>query len=208
MDFLNYCPSCGKANINGKCENCGLPLLGVFVGGWRGELLGRMAAEYKYHSVRAMGREIGEVMSRMIPDFVTGATIVPLPTISKHIRERGVDHTKVIAKWFARYKGWEMEPVLVRKGKSVQVGADAKTREKQAKKAYEINPKFEIDKNKIYVLFDDVWTTGSSMKAAAEVLRKNGAEKIVAVVVVANKRLEGEGGEDEVDDGVGEEADY
>lgn len=98
--------------------------------------------------------------------------------------------------------------MLIRRGKSVQVGADAKTREKQAKKAYEINPKFKIDKDKIYVLFDDVWTTGSSMKAAAEVLRKNGAEKIVVVVVAANKKLEGEGGEDEIHDGVGEETDY
>ncbi len=206
MDFLNYCPNCGKANINGKCADCKLPFLGVFVGGWRGELLGKMAAEYKYQSVRAMGREIGEAMGQIIPDFVSQATVVPLPTISKHIRERGVDHTRVMAKYFAKSKGWEMECLLLRKGKSVQVGADAKTREKQAKKAYLINPKFrdKIKKDRVYVLFDDVWTTGSSMKAAAEVLRKNGAEKIVAVVIAANKKLQREGGEDEINDGVRE----
>ena len=41
-----------------------------------------------------------------------------------------------------------------------------------------------------YVLFDDVWTTGSSMRAAAEVMRNAGACKRSAVVLMSNDYIE------------------
>ena len=41
-----------------------------------------------------------------------------------------------------------------------------------------------------YVLFDDVWTTGGSMRAAGEVMRRAGATKISAVLLMSNDYLE------------------
>ena len=41
-----------------------------------------------------------------------------------------------------------------------------------------------------YVLFDDVWTTGGSMRAVGEVLRRAGATRISAVLLMSNDYIE------------------
>ncbi len=47
-----------------------------------------------------------------------------------------------------------------------------------------------MDAERIYVLLDDVWTTGASMRAAAEVMRLAGAKRLVGLVVAVGKARE------------------
>ena len=54
-------------------------------------------------------------------------------------------------------------------------------RRKQAAMAYRIAGK--VNPETEYLLMDDVWTTGSSILAARDVLRKAGARKISVVVI-------------------------
>ena len=70
--------------------------------------------------------------------------LVPLPTIRKHIRERGFDHTlrlcfeleEFLQKRFDDLGvSVEYQSLLVRKNKTVQVGKEKKERVKQAEKA-------------------------------------------------------------------------
>ena len=68
---------------------------------------------------------------------------------------------------------------------AVQVGVSAKKRKLQAEKAYRCDR--VLDGGKVYLLLDDVWTTGSSMLAASEVLIKAGATKIAGAVLVMSK---------------------
>lgn len=108
--------------------------------------------------------------------------LVPLPTIRKHIRERGFDHTlrlcfelenflqKRLAKLGMKV---EYEDLLVRKNKTVQVGKEKKKRMKQAEKAYGIREGIKIESKTLYVLVDDVTTTGASLTAAKKILQAN-----------------------------------
>ena len=108
--------------------------------------------------------------------------LVPLPTIQKHIRERGFDHTlrlcfelenflqKRLAKLGMKV---EYEDLLVRKNKTVQVGKEKKERMKQAEKAYGIREGIKIESKTLYVLVDDVTTTGASLTAAKKILQAN-----------------------------------
>lgn len=108
--------------------------------------------------------------------------LVPLPTIRKHIRERGFDHTlrlcfelenflqKRLAKLGMKV---EYEDLLVRKNKTVQVGKEKKERMKQAEKAYGICEGVKLDMNTLYILVDDVTTTGASLAAAKKILQAN-----------------------------------
>lgn len=108
--------------------------------------------------------------------------LVPLPTIRKHIRERGFDHTlrlcfelenflqKRLAKLGMKV---EYEDLLVRKNKTVQVGKEKKERMKQAEKAYGIREGIKIESKTLYVLVDDVTTTGASLTAAKKILQAN-----------------------------------
>lgn len=170
-----------------KCPNCETEMLGLFAVGWREGVLKKLVSEFKYESVRAVGEVLAEMLDEAIPDLSKvlpeGAevVVVPLPTIGKHVRKRGLDHTLILARKLAKKRGWKCERVLGRAADTVQVGAKAKERQEQAKRAYEVSRK--VDSGKYYLLLDDVWTTGASMKAAEQVMREAGAKKVMGAVI-------------------------
>ena len=108
--------------------------------------------------------------------------LVPLPTIRKHIRERGFDHTLRLCFELENFLqkrlddfgiSVEYQSFLVRKNKTVQVGKEKKERVKQAEKAYGICEGVKLDMNTLYILVDDVTTTGASLAAAKKILQAN-----------------------------------
>lgn len=149
----------------------------LFVGGLREGALKTLISDYKFKSVKKATEVLVEILDEAVPEDLD-VVVVPLPTIRKHIRERGFDHTKKLAEEFGKRRGLSVSEVLVRVNKTVQVGADEGTREKQAAEAYAVDME-KFDKKKTYLLVDDVWTTGASMRAAAKKLREAGAKRIL-----------------------------
>lgn len=178
--------------IKMKCDDCELPLRAVAVGGWREGALDRLVKDYKYRAVRAAGDVLAELMSSRLPaawfDDGKKVWLVPLPTIGKHVRQRGIDHTATLARKLAQRRGWKVERLLVRAADTVQVGTKMAERKSQAERAYEIAGK--VDDAVTYVLVDDIWTTGASMLAAAELLREAGAKDLVAAVLATGRAKE------------------
>lgn len=172
-----------------NCVDCKLLLEAVFVGGWREGVLARLIKDYKYRSVRAAGEVLAEILDEAIGEAMEleakRVVIVPLPTIGRHIRERGLDHTWDLAKRLAKRRGWKCQRVLGRKADTVQVGATRKQREEQAARSYEVVAKISPDAT--YLLLDDIWTTGASILAATEVLRSAGAQDVMAAVLATGK---------------------
>lgn len=169
----------------------------IFVGGWRDGVLGCIVEEYKYQSVWALGDVLVEVLEAAVlaqeEEFwrrvkAEKVVVVPLPTIGRHVRERGLDHTWRMGRKLAKKRGWKCERVLERVMDTVQVGAKANERREQAKKAYIVREK--LDDATIYILLDDVWTTGASMSAALEVMKKAGAKRVMGVVVAVGRARE------------------
>lgn len=155
----------------------------LFVGGVREGALLKLVEDYKFKSIKDISGVLVELLDKVVPEDLPGeVAVVPLPTIRRHIRERGFDHTWRLAEEFSRKKGWQMLPVLRRVNKTVQVGASEELRRKQAEGAYEVSLE-KLDKDKTYILLDDVWTTGASMRAAAKKLRAEGAKRVYSVVV-------------------------
>lgn len=180
-------PECGKERLGSKhkdererCE-CEVPIYAV---SRREGVLVDLAEDYKYKSIRRAAEVLAELMDEAIG--VEGDVIVvPLPTVARHIRERGFDHTWLLAKKLAkRHKAWKLQRLLTRRSNTVQVGTDGEKRQQQAKKAYAINRRIEVDPAKTYLLVDDVWTTGASMEAAISLLSEAGAKKIAGAVIL------------------------
>lgn len=190
----NICPICKRKveRTEQKCRDCDLPFQRLYVGGYREGSLAKAISEYKYQSVRALGRFLGELLLETMPEDLgveaEKVIVVPLPTIGKHVRQRGLDHTKNLAKRLAKARGWNWEKILTRATDTVQVGKAAEERKEQAAKTYQIAGRVEADKT--YVLLDDVWTTGASMLAAAKMMRKAGAENLIGVVLATGKANE------------------
>ena len=182
-EHLDFCPNCKGPVRNFFCEECYLPP--IFTIGRRDQLIGKLVSDLKYQQKRKLASDLVELMDRIFPVLAGPVMVVPLPTIRRHIRERGFDHTLLIAKKFAKRRGFKVGRILVRTNDTVQVGANAETRQRQAKQAYAING--AIDKSSTYLLLDDVWTTGASMKAAIKKLRMAGAFKIVGAVLAVSR---------------------
>lgn len=201
LDWLcpHYCLGCGR--LGGViCKCCKNDILAsnlqfrkkypeVMMVGKRTGLLGAAIKQYKYGPVRALGGELASLLEAVIAAGVQEQAeeivIVPLPTIAKHVRQRGFDHTWRMGRELARMGGWQIQKTLERANNTVQVGQDKRTREQQAQTAY--RAKERLSAEKIYVLVDDVWTTGASMRAAKAELEKAGAKKIRMAVVAMSE---------------------
>ena len=179
--IVKICPRCRKSQKKCSCKE---KVYAVF---YRDGVLLKLTEDYKYKSIRKTAEVLAELMDAAIPkdlgyDEGKGVAVVPLPTISRHVRERGFDHALLLAKELARRRGWKVERVLTRRNKTVQVGADEKTRKRQAKEAYEAVGK--VDAETTYLLVDDVWTTGASMEAATKAIKKAGAKRVASAVIL------------------------
>ena len=119
--------------------------------------------------------------------------LIPLPTIRKHIRERGFDHTLRLCFELENFLqkrlddfgiSVEYQSLLARKNKTVQVGKEKKERMKQAEKAYGIREGIKIENKTLYILVDDVTTTGASLAAAKKILQ---TDRVWAAVLMKER---------------------
>ncbi len=194
----------GGAGREWVCPDCEVPFCWLGVVGWREGALAKLIKDFKYKSVRAVGEVLVDFLDERIPkdfgflDFGVGdggevamkgggleVVVVPLPTIGRHVRERGLDHTTILAKKLAKRRGWKYERVLGRATGVVQVGTKAAARKAQAEQTYEVVR--EVSGEKLYLLVDDVWTTGATMLAAEKTLREAGAKWIAGVVLATGR---------------------
>lgn len=167
-----------------KCTDCEALFDGLWAVGWREGVLEKLVEEYKYQSVWAMGEVLAELLDEVLPKGLE-VVVVPLPTIGKHVRERGLDHTWRVARKLAKKRGWQCERLLARAVDTVQVGASVAERKAQAEKAYVVEG--EVESGIDYLLLDDVWTTGATMQAAVKALREAGAERVCGAVVAVSR---------------------
>ena len=176
----NLCPNCKSINPAGNCQKC-KSLPPTFVIGNRTDLIGKLIYDLKYNSVRSLAIPIAEILDQTLPTIDGLVVIVPLPTLHRHIRQRGLDHTRLIAKNLVKIRGhkYSLSHILQRANATVQVGSDRKTRLIQASSAYSIGLNSTINPNATYIIFDDIWTTGASIKSAVRLLKSAGAKKII-----------------------------
>ena len=182
---LHLCPNCKHPLKTTKCLHCP-DLPPTYIVGERQDLIGTLIHDFKYQSVHALARPLAEILDSILPSFSGKVFIVPLPTVSRHVRTRGLDHTYLVAKRLARLRGYEVKRLLIRASDTVQVGTDRSTRLRQATTAYQLT-NLPIDPEATYLILDDVWTTGASMRAATKKLRQAGASQITLAILALSR---------------------
>jgi ComF family protein len=185
------CPECEKPSIDGfthtKCQKKyginGLLSVWNYEGVVRKAIL---ALKYKYST--EVAEELAKYLAVYIGDkkFILGDNPVVVPVPLHWYREnfRGFNQSLLLGKAVAEKFGWRFIPDLLTRKKltSPQVGLKGKERVENVKNVFVLNShRGLLTAN--YLLFDDVYTTGSTIKEAAKVLKRKGAEKVWGLTV-------------------------
>lgn len=149
--------------------------------------LERLIDLYKFERTRAGYKVLGDLLLARLPDLPSSTVIVPIPTIAPHIRQRGYDHSLLVARYIARKRRLTFRNLLARKTSSMQRGASKSVRKKQAAQAFVVRGK--VDPELHYLVVDDIVTTGATLDAAAKLLKEAGA-KHISVAAVAYQTLD------------------
>jgi ComF family protein len=115
--------------------------------------------------------------------------LVPIPLHKKRLNFRGFNQSEEVGRILAREMGWGFLPdLLIRRGASrPQVGLKGGERRVNIKGVFVLNTKYLASlrlcgTSKILV-FDDVWTTGSTINEAIKVLREIETKEIWGLAV-------------------------
>jgi ComF family protein len=132
----------------------------------------------KSSGAQAAARLVVARMAEQLParDYL----VVPIPTATSRVRQRGYDQARLLARALARRLRCPYSSCLVRIGQAHQVGANRQQRLKQLQGAYRFKRPDAIAGRHI-LLVDDVMTTGASVQAASQVLVAAGAITVDAV---------------------------
>ena len=185
-----WCLSCASQApaSDGLCAGCkNGDYSRAWVAGIHEGVLDKVIDSYKFNASRDGVRPLAQLICEVIPELPPETVLIPVPTALPHVRQRGFDHTRLLAQHIARLKGVSMNTGLLRrKTNAVQREASATVRRKQAKEMFFVREK--VNSDNIYLLIDDVMTTGSTITYAAKTLRQAGAKQ-VWVAVIARQML-------------------
>ena len=176
------CVICGQPCANGNaCRRHALPYEALDCVLWRRGAVARLIEDYKFHRVRAASGVLARILDELLPEYDASTVVVPVPTAPANIRKRGYDHILLIAQQFARRRGLRVERPLVRQTNVTQHYArSAAERRKQAQQFFRA---CGVRADVPYLILDDIFTTGSTIAAAAQTLRAAGARDIRVGIV-------------------------
>jgi ComF family protein len=186
LEYFSGCLVCGQS-IVGSCAPCAQAYSRSWCVGERSGALRSIVDNYKFYNHYAAYRDLASLLSDCIGQLPPNCTIVPIPTVTSHIRQRGYDHTLLIAKDLAKRQGIPFATPLARHTSTKQRGQNRIQRQTQASQAFSV--KGTLSKDTIYLIVDDVVTTGATLHYAAKALREAGAVTIW-VAAIARQPLD------------------
>ena len=191
---IEICPMCCRSSVGGvvhiKCKSdFGLDGLTSV---WKHEGVIRkaiLALKYKYATEVAKELQCFIVTELEFEKFkfLENYYLVPVPLHWIRENNRGFNQTYMLGKYISSELGWKFVPDLIARNKQVspQVGLKGDERRKNVTNVFTIKQenKLQISRIKNVIIFDDVFTTGSTLKEAAKVLKMNGMAKVWGLTV-------------------------
>ncbi len=194
IPYGEHCWSCGAVSAGGRtCEHCRLPgsPRHVWITTNYEAAAQELVKKYKFGHLRAAADSLTALMVQTFQDFnghrsFPDYLVVPVPTATSRLRERGFDHSVLLAKLISRQLKLESRDALSRLGQARQLGAKRQVRLSQPADKYLVKFPSAV-KGRDILLIDDVVTTGATIRAATKALRAAGARRVDALVLA--KRL-------------------
>jgi len=182
-DFV-YCHSCGKITAN--CLDCKMEKkfddIGVFTK--TNKTLTTIIGIYKLKSVKALAKDIADLIKYDITDFVKKNEInliTYVPLSKKLYKKRGFNHLReILINIFP--KSMVREVLVKTKDTKLQMELSKEEREKNLKNVFKVKKFSEIEGKNI-LIFDDIMTTGSTLLECLKEIRKGKPNKVYGYVI-------------------------
>ena len=116
--------------------------------------------------------------------------ITYIPLHKRKLRMRGFNQCQLIAQELSLLTGIEEKNTLekIKNSKAQASVKNQNERIERMKNVFKIRKNYEnFVKNKKVILLDDVFTTGATVNAAAEVLKNVGASEIIVLTLTSKK---------------------
>jgi len=106
--------------------------------------------------------------------------VTAVPTVSRHIRQRGFDHAAALAQGFALRRKLAYIPLFKRISQQSQHELSGVARFAAATAAFGL--KQQPQKQPV-LLIDDIITTGATLQACTRLMRESGVDEVYVAVV-------------------------
>lgn len=141
----------------------------------------------KYRLVTDIAQEFADFVPSINLPVLPSSVFIPIPLHPSRLRDRGFNQAEVLGKLLARRLHIPLRTDILRRVKKTTPQVEMKDRKERLrnmKNIFEINPAtIEQWNNKTIILFDDVFTTGATMRAAGETLKRAGAKRVWALTM-------------------------
>ncbi len=124
---------------------------------------------------------------RVLADVPSSAVAVPVPLSPAREKQRGFNQADLMFRGWLAERGIPMERMLLRKRETTaQYGLSAEERRENVQGAFSLAEGICVTGRDI-LLVDDIMTTGATLSACAEVLRRGGAARVYGLVLASDR---------------------
>ena len=136
---------------------------------------------YKTANQRRFSRLFAEIFAEVIRKEFHGYTLVPVPFRKSRKRKRGWDQVEEICRWLHRVDGFRVQRCLQRIGSTSQKSLDYSRRMQNLRGNIKLRRKKTAPEK--VMLIDDIFTTGATGDACAELLKSAGAQEVKLLTI-------------------------
>lgn len=202
--FPPKCGFCGKINSEYLCKKCEIKLQNlkatkeinkiknqeytyhIYAYSYK-EAIRSKIIDYKFNDKPEISNTFVKLLlnNKKICGFLENYDImIPVPMYPKKQIQRGYNQAELIAKKLAKELAiyYEKDVLYKHKQTKTQSSLDKKSRQSNVKDAYNCENKQKINGKKV-ILFDDIYTTGSTAKECSKILKQAGAKEIVVLTI-------------------------
>lgn len=175
---------CGHAPSAGATALAPFPLDGVSAAFAYQGVPRKAVHRLKYDGLRALAAPMAQPMATALRiDGTFPDLLVPVPLHPRRLRSRGYNQSTLLAHGVGRLLGTPVRLDVITRRSYLRPQVEASS---AAERRFNVRDAFEpvgrLLPGSSVVLVDDVMTSGATMGAAAEALRRAGAERVFALV--------------------------
>ncbi len=200
--YPQTCGICGKLHSKSICVKCYLNIQNdlqyeiekidstfenlIYISKYQG-ILREKILDYKFNEASYLYKTFSDLIlkdEKIFKILKSYDTIIPVPISNKRFKERGYNQSELIAKELSKRLNIEMNIENLIKNKNIieQSKLGKEERIKNIEGVYEIRNLQELENKKI-ILIDDIYTTGSTVKECAKILKQSKCKKIDVLVI-------------------------